>query len=80
MFNRSTINLQTYTLWVTSSGSGAAPNSALINVTNVISYIAPWSTKFSIMTGQTYNSISSMTSDEVKAMNSGWYATIAFRS
>jgi len=37
----------------------------------------PFHTKFSIMEGQTYNTIASMTTDEVKAKDSAWYAMIA---
>lgn len=77
MYNRTGLTLMTYTNEKYVNGTYKTPNRALLNVTNVISYVAPFHTKFSLMQGQTYQPIATMTDDEIKAMNSGWYAMVA---
>ena len=70
----------TYTNRKNTDGTYMTPNRALLNITNVISYIPPYTTKFSIMAGQNYISVPAMADDEIKAINAGWYAIVAVRS
>ena len=67
----------TYTNRLYTNGTYQSPNWATLNVTNVINYIASYSTKFSMMQGQSYNTVSVMQDVETQAINAGWYAVVA---
>ena len=51
MYNRTGLTLMTYTNEKYVNGTYKTPNRALLNVTNVISYVAPFHSKFSLMSG-----------------------------
>jgi hypothetical protein len=74
------VSLNTYTNRKILSGAYATPTRASLNVTNVIPYVPSYSTKFSLMQGQTYNTNPALSDDEAKAISSGWYCITAIRT
>jgi hypothetical protein len=87
MFMRDSITLKTYTIRTDPEDATKVipPRRAKIHVTNMISFVWPWNTKFSLMGGQKYDMTQTSVAgqikkDEVNAIEAAWYSIIAIRS